>query len=157
MTEREATTQSESTIVRSRRESNEVYAAAFARWLYVRHKAEHTQRDYGASVKRLLDFLGPNDVREVTHQGLRLFIGYLGNLSPNTISFHVKVMRQFFRFLALSGAIRFSPATFLRTPKVGKRLPRFLSQEEVQRFLRAAVSPRERALAELLYATGCRA
>jgi len=71
-------------------------------------------------------------------------------------------MKSFFNFLVQEGAIEQDPTEFLSAPRVGRSLPKFLSEEEVERLLDQAAkedSPegkRDCAILELLYATGIR-
>ena len=74
----------------------------------------------------------------------------------------IAAMKSFFNFLVQEGAIEQDPTEFLSAPRVGRSLPKFLSEEEVERLLDQAAkedSPegkRDCAILELLYATGIR-
>jgi integrase/recombinase XerD len=73
----------------------------------------------------------------------------------------VSAARGFFRYLLLDGHVRLDPTAEIVSPQAEQKLPRFLSQEEVERLLTApdTASPegvRDRAMIELLYATGLR-
>jgi len=86
---------------------------------------------------------------------------YNGGLSPRSIARHVATLRGFYAFLTREGQIERDPAEFLSTPRLGTALPRYLNREEVERLLEAppAGTPlgvRDRAMLELLYATGLR-
>jgi integrase/recombinase XerD len=81
--------------------------------------------------------------------------------SPRSVARAVACYRGFYRFLVLDGRIKNSPADDLRPPRAWKSLPRFLSMEDVDRLLAQpdVATPRglrDRALIELLYATGMR-
>ncbi len=82
-------------------------------------------------------------------------------LAPATIARRAAAMRTFFRHLALLGTRRDNPAAELELPRRRRRLPRTLSQAEVERLIDAAAgtSPRalrDHALIELLYGAGLR-
>jgi len=143
---------------RSAREKNQQLALGFENWLRARNLSPSTRYQYQRSIRRFVDFLKADDVCGVTHARLRLFVASLGqkNASRHAIRSHVIAVRQFFRFLAIAGLIRFSPAAFISSPKASRRLPRCLSETEVGRLLSCATEPRERAVLELFYATGCR-
>ena len=74
----------------------------------------------------------------------------------------VAALKSFFNFLVQEETIDEDPTEFLNGPRVGRNLPKFLSEEEVERLLDQAAreeSPegrRDRAMLELLYATGLR-
>jgi len=81
--------------------------------------------------------------------------------SPKSVARAVACFRGFYRFLVVEGRSSSSPATDLRPPRAWKSLPRYLSVEDIDRLLaQPDVSTprglRDRALIELLYATGMR-
>jgi integrase/recombinase XerD len=81
--------------------------------------------------------------------------------SPRSVARAVACFRGFYRFLVLDGRLRINPADDLRPPRAWKVLPRYLSVEDVDRLIAEpdVSTPRglrDRALIELLYATGMR-
>jgi integrase/recombinase XerD len=81
--------------------------------------------------------------------------------SPRSVARAIACYRGFYRFLVVDGRARASPAGDLRPPRAWKTLPRSLAVEEVDRLLAQpdVTTPRglrDRALIELLYATGMR-
>jgi integrase/recombinase XerD len=81
--------------------------------------------------------------------------------SPRSVARAVACYRGFYRFLVVDGRATASPAGDLRPPRAWKTLPRYLAVEEVDRLLAQpdVTTPRglrDRALIELLYATGMR-
>jgi integrase/recombinase XerC len=82
-------------------------------------------------------------------------------LSNRSISRHLSTLRSFFRWACREGHLAASPAKGLPAPRVPKTLPRALTLPDTERLLdadeeEALVPERERALFELLYATGLR-
>jgi integrase/recombinase XerD len=81
--------------------------------------------------------------------------------SPRSVARAVACFRGFYRFLVVDGRVRVNPADDLRPPRAWKALPRYLSVEDVDRLITqpdvsTARGLRDRALIELLYATGMR-
>jgi len=81
--------------------------------------------------------------------------------SPRSVARVVACLRGFYRFLVIEGRITASPADDLRPPRAWKVLPKYLSVEDVDRLVAQpdVGTPRglrDRALIELLYATGMR-
>lgn len=81
--------------------------------------------------------------------------------SPKSVARAVACFRGFYRFLVVAGHLPNNPAADLRAPRAWKTLPKFLSVEEVDQLLEApdVSAPRglrDRALIEVLYATGLR-
>ena len=84
-----------------------------------------------------------------------------GGRSPRSVARAVACYRGFFRFLVIDGRLTVNPADDLRPPRAWKVLPRYLAVEDVDRLIEQPVvtTPRglrDRALIELLYATGMR-
>jgi integrase/recombinase XerD len=81
--------------------------------------------------------------------------------SPRSVARAVACYRGFYRFLVVDGRLSASPADDLRSPRAWRTLPRYLAVEEVDRLMAqpdvaTARGLRDRALIELLYATGMR-
>jgi integrase/recombinase XerD len=99
---------------------------------------------------------------------LGLLTDYVSNLRgkksyrDTTTARKVASLKSFFNFLVQEEAISDDPTEFLNAPKVGRSLPKYLSEEEVEKLLDTAAgeqSPegrRDRTMLELLYATGVR-
>lgn len=83
-------------------------------------------------------------------------------LSPATAARRISALRQFFHFLLLDNHRADDPTTRLEPPRRGRPLPKTLSLEEIERLIAAtqgedaAVSARDRAIVEMLYASGLR-
>jgi integrase/recombinase XerD len=83
-------------------------------------------------------------------------------LAPRTLARRLSAIRQFFRFLLTDGMRGDDPSSGLDAPRLGRPLPKILSEAEVKRLIEAAGAwPRAegvrlRAILELLYATGLR-
>jgi integrase/recombinase XerD len=82
-------------------------------------------------------------------------------LSPRSVVRMISSARGLYRFLLLDGHILRDPTSNIGVPQVGQTLPHFLNEEETERLLSAAnvqtvEGVRDRALVELLYATGLR-
>jgi integrase/recombinase XerD len=94
---------------------------------------------------------------------LREFVMSLtrGGLSARSTARVLSAVRGFYRYLLVDGHIKSDPTADLSSPQMGQKLPRFLTQDEMARLLEApdAAEPegiRDRAMMELLYATGMR-
>lgn len=82
-------------------------------------------------------------------------------LAPRSVARFVACVRGFYRFLVRDGHLRVNPADDLHAPRAWPALPKFLSVDEVDRLIdqpdvSAPAGLRDRALIELLYATGMR-
>lgn len=83
-------------------------------------------------------------------------------LAPRTLARRLSAMRQFYRFLLVDGARADDPTARLDAPRIGRPLPKILTEDEVGRLIAAAAEwpeaegVRLRCILELLYATGLR-
>ncbi len=127
------------------------------------HLADNTVQAYGRDLRRLLGWLGETPVSRLKLVDLSEFINSLTTekLAPSSISRMIVSTRMFFKYLQLEGVIRDNPSELLATQKMWQRIPQVLTPAAVDRFLAAPqacdlLGIRDRAILELLYATGCR-
>lgn len=127
--------------------------------------ARNTLESYRADLARLERWAGKigKPVAELARPDLRKWIAQLSRegLAPSSVARAVSAARGFFRFLMLDGHIKHHPAEDLDTPQKFSYLPKFLTEEEIDRlFSTPDVSTeegiRDRAMLELMYAAGLR-
>ncbi len=126
--------------------------------------ADNTIESYSRDLVSFLSFL--EELGRAPEEASREDIaGYMGRLherlSVRSAARGLSAIRMFYRFLVSEGRVDTSPARLVETPKLPRRLPEILSPDEVDRLL-AQPDPslpagsRDRAMLELLYATGLR-
>ncbi len=127
--------------------------------------ARHTVSSYGNDLRRLSAWAGKSrkNIHELSRQDLRKWIASLSRegLSPQSVARAVSAARGFFKFLMLDGHIPIQPTEELDTPQRFSHLPRFLTEDEINRLFSApdvATEPgiRDRTILELMYAAGLR-
>ena len=120
---------------------------------------------YRRDLDRLQTWANKNgkQISDLTRADLRKWIASLSRegLAPTSIARAVSATRGFFKFLMLDGHIKTHPAEDLDTPQRFSYLPKFLTEDEINRLLAAPdVSTeegiRDRAVLEIMYATGLR-
>jgi integrase/recombinase XerD len=120
---------------------------------------------YRQDLRRLATFLGASEksLDQARPEDLRAFVDslYAAKMSGRSVARHLSAVRRFYLYLLDRGRIRDDPAADLSSPTQWKQLPKFLSLEEVDRLLAApdpatARGGRDRAMLQLLYATGLR-
>ncbi len=120
---------------------------------------------YGRDLRGFVDYLGNEGraIRETTREDIRDFLAklYGRGLSARSVARHLVSLRNFFRFLVKEARMEADPTAEVDAPQIGHSLPKHLSAEEVERLL-AQPDPatpagrRDKAMLELLYATGMR-
>ena len=118
---------------------------------------------YRRDLDDLAGFL-KSDVAKADAAALRRYLDHMKRaaMAPRTAARRLSCLRQFFKFLYAEGQRADDPTASLDSPRLGRPLPKYLSEEEVERLLAAAraiegiAGMRASALLELLYATGLR-
>mgnify|MGYP000737159690 CR=1 FL=1 len=116
----------------------------------------HTLRAYRLQSTLLIRHLGDIDIQEVTFEQLKKYLASQEHLKPASIGHRVRFLKSLFKWAHDEGFITANPASKLREPKMGTRLPKALSEEDVELLREACETPLEHALIEFLYTTGCR-
>jgi integrase/recombinase XerD len=137
---------------------------AFVRYLRSEcHLAENTVLAYDRDLRRFLQWLGNRRIEGLSISDLSGYPARLTQqeLAPASISRHVVSLKVFFRYLQLESVLSENQAELLGTQKLWQRVPSVLSPDEIDALLTAPKPPhpwprRDRAMLELLYATGCR-
>ncbi len=131
----------------------------------VRRMSPNTVESYGRDLAQLAAFAEKTGttVERLDRRELEAFVRSLmtAGLAPRSVARAVACVRGYFRFVAIERKQEQNPADDLRAPRAWPALPKFLSLEEVDRLLAQpdASTPRglrDRALIEVLYATGLR-
>ncbi|MCA9150688.1 MAG: site-specific tyrosine recombinase XerD [Planctomycetales bacterium] len=128
------------------------------------HLAHNTVLAYGRDMRVFSQWLAGRSVAQLSIQDLSDYAAWLHrqDLAPASISRNLVAVKIFFRYLQLEGVIVDNVAELLGSQKLWQRIPQVLTPGQVDRFLLAPTLGdrywrRDRAILELLYATGCRA
>lgn len=131
-----------------------------------KNASESTVSSYRCDLKKLESYLsehGVEDVENVTSTNLNSYVLYLEKqgLSTATVSRNVASMKAFFHYAYHNRQIESDPTDSIKAPHIEKKMPGILSMEETVRLLEqpSGSSPKEvrdKAMLELLYATGMR-
>jgi len=128
--------------------------------------SKNTEVSYERDLRKMVQYLesqGIKEVTQITSTHVNSYMLYLEreHFATSTVSRSVASMRAFFQYLVKEGLIKESPAEHLKPPKVEKKAPEILTVEEVDLLLRQPSKDtpkgiRDKAMLELLYATGIR-
>jgi integrase/recombinase XerD len=131
-----------------------------------RGAARLTLAAYGNDLLDLAGFLGGRgdtlDGAQASSLHAYLTAAATRRLAPRTLARRLSAMRQFYRFLLVEGIRPDDPTAGLDAPRLGRPLPKILSEDEVARLIAAAEAwpgdegVRLRCIVELLYAAGLR-
>jgi tyrosine recombinase XerC len=140
------------------------YIDKFINYLKVEKNASgHTIKNYSIDLNSFFLFLDGKDIAEVDHLTLRRFLAQLRSkaYSKRTIARKLASLRSLFKFLYREGHIKSNPITAISSPKLDKKLPKFLDVGQVTRLIlkpdtATIAGLRVRAILETLYSTGIR-
>lgn len=132
----------------------------------VKNSSKSTRMSYSRDLKKLSGFLKERGITapsEVTGTSLNSYILFLEKegFSTATVSRNVASMRAFFHYAVENRLVEADPTKMIKAPHMDKRVPEILSVAEVERLLQEPSgekpkSVRDKAMLELLYATGMR-
>ncbi|MBB6447981.1 site-specific tyrosine recombinase/integron integrase [Bacillus benzoevorans] len=116
-----------------------------------------TLKTYCFQYNLLLRFFGNIDMREITTEKLKEYLIQEGeHLKASSLGNRVRCIKSIFKWTHEEGYIPKNPAAKLKEPKLGKRIPKFLSDLEIEHLREACHTTMEKALFEFFYSTGCR-
>lgn len=133
--------------------------------LVVRGLSENSLEAYSGDLQSFLGFLGDRsgDVDQCDADTLFLYLMHLREqgLTSRSLARRLSALRGFFAYLADEGLMSSNPSEFLENPKLPKKLPEVLSQDEVAAVLARPDTTdrlgfRDRTMLEILYAAGLR-
>jgi len=96
-----------------------------------------------------------NITRPVVSSFVTALVGM--GLDASSVERHVAAVKSFFGYLVREGQVKINPTSDIRLPRKGKRLPKALTMSEAKILVESPKSARDKAILELLYATGIRA
>lgn len=131
-----------------------------------RNSSDNTIASYMRDMRQLSEFLDAHDLPNLLDAGekeLNIYLEYLrrSGKSPATVTRHIATMKRFYQYFFAAGEVIQNPAASLVGEKTEKKLPQILTSKEVELLLEQpectdAKGYRDRAMLELLYATGIR-
>lgn len=126
----------------------------------------NTRISYERDLKKLKEYLecqGVKSPQEVSETSLNSYILYLERegKAPSTVSRYIASFKGFFEYCSKNGVITADPAERLKAPRVEKKFPQVLTIQEMEQLMdspdiQSEKGIRDKAMLELLYATGIR-
>ncbi len=148
--------------------NQKIYTKGFKTYLQLeRALSENTVDAYLHDVRLLFSFLEEEKkaihIQEITSDDLHAFLGFihdmgLGSYSQSRV---ISGIKSFFGYLMLEKVIENDPSALLETPRLGKKLPDVLEEDEMIKLIQSVdlsepLGPRNRTILEILYACGLR-
>ena len=132
----------------------------------IRHKSLNTVESYKRDVTQYISYLDGTGVTDISSTTKTTVLSYLLYLqkegrASSTVSRTLASLRSYYLFMMQNGVVKSNPTSDLEAPHVEKKIPKILSGEEVELLLEQPKNCdnkgiRDKAMLELLYATGIR-
>lgn len=132
----------------------------------VKKSSDNTIMSYGRDLKKFQEYFrmqGIQSVSQITQTGLNSYALYLEKMkfTPSTVSRNIASIKAFYHFLFKQRLIEDDISDMLRAPKIEKKMPGIMSMQQMNDLLEqpsdgSPKSLRDKAMLELMYATGIR-
>lgn len=123
----------------------------------------HTIRAYSSDILSFIVYLGEFKLENVDYQKIKEYLNFISrfNYSKTTITRKISAIRMFYKYLYRENIVKNNPLKGVMAPKYQKKLPVFLTEEEINKILNTIPIDtvqgfRNRTIFELLYSTGIR-
>ena len=128
-----------------------------------RNFSKHTIRAYGSDILSFIVYLGEFRLENVDHQKIKEYLNFIARFdySKTTITRKISAIMMFYKYLYRENIVKNNPLKGVMAPKYQKKLPVFLTEEEINKILNTIPIDtvqgfRNRTIFELLYSTGIR-
>jgi len=124
-------------------------------------KSQNTTRTYTKAISLLLEFTEAgnfSEFKKIQSQDLREFQKFLkdNGSSISTINTRMRPIKAMFNWFVENDYMEISPAAKIKDLKVGKKIPSFLSEDEIDKMINSAKNDLDRLIIGLLVTTGIR-
>lgn len=126
---------------------------------YERKLSKNTYESYRYNLIKIGEYFHNHNLLKLNEDDIRMFI-YKIDESSKTKAHYLTVLKSFYNYMLDLGLINVNPCTNIKMPKLEKKLPKFLTIDEVDKLLdidlKKPIDYRNKAMLEVLYATGVR-
>ena len=140
---------------------NNIYISDFLSYLEVEaNYSKNTINSYENDLNKFEEYYENKDLLKITSKDIEKYIQTLSDLAPTTVSHNISSLKTFYSYFLKQVRISNNPTDGIKSPKLGIHLPTYLTIDEVNKLLDIEVtdafSSRNKAILELMYATGLR-
>lgn len=141
--------------------TNEEYYNKYLDYLQFERKlSKNTILSYQDNLNRFETFIEGKSIKDVKRNDIEAYLKFNDKMSEKSRAHYLTVLRNFYQFLVYEDLIDTNPCETIKMPKITKSLPHYLTEEEIEKLLSFPLNTpfdyRNKAMLELLYATGIR-
>ena len=119
--------------------------------------SSQTLKAYKVQSTLFINYVGDVPIEDITTESIKLYLGEVAsNLKASSLCHRIRFIKSLFKWAQEEKYITFNPGTAIKEPKLESKIPKFLTEEEIELLREACLSPFEKALFEFMYSTGCR-
>jgi integrase/recombinase XerD len=140
---------------------NDVYLSDFLSYLELDlNYSDNTIKSYDNDLTKFINYFDKKDVLKLNVQHIEKYVKTLEELAPSTVSHNISSIKSFYNYYLKIGKIDINPSDAINQPKLGRHLPTYLTEDEIDSLLDIKIETpfdaRNKAILELMYATGLR-
>ncbi len=128
--------------------------------LFERKLSKNTILSYKDNLNRFEIFLNGKSIKDLKRGDIENYLKFNDQMAEKSRAHYLTVIKNFFAFLVLENLIAENPCETIESPKISKKLPNYLTEEEIDNLLNIPLNTpydyRNKAMLELLYASGIR-
>lgn len=127
-----------------------------------KHYSKNTIESYKRDLLKYYNYFKVDYVQNINKDDVKKYLKYLNeeNMNERSIARNISSLKSFYKYLIIDKIINDNPVESISLPKLGKKLPNTLSEEDINKLLDIKLndnySYRNKAMLELMYATGLR-
>lgn len=127
---------------------------------FERKLSKNTILSYQDNLNRFEEFISGKKIDDITKKDIEDYLKFNASMAEKSRAHYITVLRNFYQFLVYENLIEKNPCETIKQPKISKSLPHYLTEEETYKLLDFSLNTpfdyRNKAMLELLYATGIR-
>lgn len=132
----------------------------FCNYLLIdKHYSSNTIESYKRDLAKFYEYI-KKDFKNIDKNDVKDYLKYISNLNERSVARNISTLKSFYKFLIINKYIKDNPMDSISSPKLGKKLPNTLNEDEIDKLLDIKLndnySYRNKAMLELMYATGLR-
>lgn len=119
--------------------------------------SSQTLKAYKVQSILLINNLGDILLEDITRESIKWYLGEVASkLKASSLCHRIRFIKSLFKWAQEEKYITFNPAQAIKEPKLESKIPKFLTEEEIELLREACITTFEKALFEFMYSTGCR-
>ena len=132
----------------------------FCNYLLIdKHYSSNTIESYKRDLAKFYEYI-KKDFKNIDKNDVKDYLKYINNMNERSVARNISTLKSFYKFLIINKYIKDNPMDSISSPKLGKKLPNTLCEEDINKLLNIKLkdnfSYRNKAMLELMYATGLR-